>query len=46
MYNFYLVYGLILMNESIFENLLIFKLFLLVGRFYDRGFLVYGVDDY
>lgn len=44
--NSYLVYGLILMNESTFENLPIFKFFLPVGRFYDRGFLVHGVDDY
>lgn len=44
--NSYLVYGLILMNESTFENLPIFKIFLPVGRFYDRGFLVHGIDDY
>lgn len=44
--NSYLVYGLILMNESTFENLPIFKFFLPKGRFYDRGFLVHGVDDY
>lgn len=44
--NSYLVYGLILMNESTMENLPIFKFFLPVGRFYDRGFLVHGVDDY
>lgn len=44
--NSYLVYGLILINESTFENLPIFKFFLPVGRFYDRGFLVHGVDDY
>lgn len=44
--NSYLVYGLILMNESTFENWPIFKFFLLMGRFYDRGFLVHGVDDY
>lgn len=44
--NSYLVYGLILINESTFENLPIFKFFLPVGRFYDRGFLVHGLDDY
>lgn len=44
--NSYLVYGLILINESTFENLPIFKFFLPMGRFYDRGFLVHGVDDY
>lgn len=36
--NSYLVYGLILMNESTFENLPIFKFFLPMGRFNDRGF--------
>lgn len=28
------------------KNLPIFKFFLPMGRFYDRGFLVHGVDDY